>query len=723
MSQLAEFDFETYSEAGYTWDGKKWVGYSPTVKGLSAVGAAVYSEHPSTEVLSLAYDLRDGLGSRLWIPGLPAPDDLLEYVAGGGLIEAWNSAFEYFMWLNVCHKRYGWPMLPYTQLRDAKAKAMAHNLPASLMGAAKALGTEDKIADGKRLINLYSKPRNPTKNDPRTRIRPTDDDQAEDSAKLYEYNIGDIVAERGVSEVLPDLSSDELELWLLDQKINFSGVAIDIKSVNNCIAIVDQAVEKYQKAIPELTGGQVQTATQASAIKEWVNAQGFNMPDCTSDSVDAMLDRDDLPADVRKVLWTRSMLGSASVKKLYALERQTCRDGRLRDIFAYYGAATGRWAGRGPQPQNLPNSGPQVLHCRRCESYISADVATCPRCAIVRDAGDLQPAEWGVAAVDFTLKLAQHRNLTTFEHHFPDPIAAIGGCLRGMFIAAEGHDFICSDYSAIEAVVLAAMAGEEWRLDVFRTHGKIYEMSAAKITGIPFDEFVRHKKETGDHHIMRKKVGKVAELASGYGGGYGAWLQFGADQHLEEHEIKDAIKAWRKESPAVVAFWYGLQDAAHAAVMNPGTCYSYRDVTYGVKDDVLYCQLPSGRKLAYHQPRLTPDVLPWGKEVMKLSYMGNNSDYKRGPKGWLRIDTYGGKLTENVVQAVARDILAHALVNLDKAGYNVALHVHDEVVSEVPEGHGSIEEFESIMATMPDWAKHYPIKAAGGWRGKRYRKD
>lgn len=157
--------------------------------------------------------------------------------------------------------------------------------------------------------------------------------------------------------------------------------------------------------------------------------------------------------------------------------------------------------------------------------------------------------------------------------------------------------------------------------------------------------------------------------------------------------------------------------------MSPGQCFSYRNITYGVKDDVLYCQLPSGRKLAYHKPRLTPDVTSWGKEVMKLSYMGNNSDYKRGPKGWLRIDTYGGRLVENVVQAVARDILAHALVNLDKAGYNVVLHVHDEVVCEVPEGHGSIEELERIMAIMPDWAKHYPIKAAGGWRGKRYRKD
>lgn len=721
---IAEFDFETYSEAGYIWDAraKKWRGHSPTNKGISAVGAAVYSEHASTEVLSLAYDLRDGLGPRVWVPGLPEPLDLFDHLKRGGLIEAFNSAFEYFIWANVCEARMGWPRLPYLQLRDAKAKAMAHNLPGNLKGAAEAIGGADKIKDGKRLINLFSVPRTPTKKDPRQRIHPMDADQGEDAVKLYEYNIGDIIAERGVSERVPDLSAEELNLWLLDQKINLGGVSIDIDSVNNCIAIVDQAVAKYEQAIPSITGGQVEKASQASAIRDWVNSHGYNMPDCTADTVDAMLERD-LPEPIRLVLWTRSMLGSASVKKLYALKRQTCKDGRLRDIFAYYGAATGRWAGRGPQPQNLPNSGPRVVKCDCCQSYFSREASAKLIACLHGCPGTHSPAEWGVEAVEATLSKASYGDLAKFEQYYSDPIAAIGGCLRGLFVASEGKDYICSDYSAIEAVCLAAEAGEEWRLEVFRTHGLIYEMSAAKITGVPFEDFISHKAETGDHHPLRKKVGKVAELASGYQGGLNAWLQFGADEHLEDWEIKEAVQAWRKESPAITAFWYGLQDAAHAAVMSPGQCFSYRRISYGVKDDVLYCQLPSGRKLAYHKPRLTPETLPWGKEVMKLSYMGNNSDYKRGPKGWLRIDTYGGRLVENVVQAVARDILAHALVNLDAAGYDVVLHVHDEIVAEVDAGTGSIEQFEQIMAIMPHWASHYPIKAAGGWRGKRYRKD
>ena len=276
---------------------------------------------------------------------------------------------------------------------------------------------------------------------------------------------------------------------------------------------------------------------------------------------------------------------------------------------------------------------------------------------------------------------------------------------------------ICSDYSAIEAVVLAQLAGEQWRIDVFNTHGKIYEMSAAKITGIPFDEIIDHKKRTGDHHPARGKIGKVAELASGYQGWVGAWKAFGADKHLSEDEIKSAVIAWRNESPAIVEFWRGLETAAHNAVMNPGHAYGYRDIAYKMSGDVLYCRLPSGRFIIYHNPRLvTADR--FGKPVTKLTYMRNDSIY-----GWGRDDTYGGRLAENTVQAVSRDILAHAMPRLEAAGYKIVLHVHDEVAAEVPEGFGSVDELERIMGDLPAWAAGWPVRAAGGWRGVRYRKD
>lgn len=724
-----DMDFETYSEAGYCFDdaANKWKSITKSPPhGLGAVGAAVYAEHPSTEVLSLAYNLKDGLGERLWLPGMAPPVELFEHIAAGGLLEAWNSAFEWHIWTNVC-VRMGWPALPFWQLRDAMAKARAWSLPAKLGKAAEVLEVADqKIGDGTRLLNKYSKPRNPTKKDDRRRIQPTDAGEEVDAAKLYEYNIGDIRAESAVSARIPDLSPDELQLWLLDQLINFRGVNIDRAALANCKTVIEQAHARYTAELVELTDGTVKGASEIQKLSGWLGAQGVHMASLDAEHVESALKRDGLPPAAKRVLEIRASLGAASVKKLFAIDRRTSANGRLCDLFAFCGAdRTGRFAGRGPQPQNLPNSGPKVTLCDPdvgCGKHYGAHLEACPWCSMPEWTGG-KAAEWGIEAVEDALTVIAYGRLDYVEAVFGDAVAAVAGCLRGLFSAAEGCDLICSDYSAIEAVVLAALSGEEWRLDVFRTHGKIYEMSAAKITGIPFEEFQRHKAETGDHHPMRKKVGKVAELASGYQGGYGAWLAFGADKHLEEQEIRDAIKAWRKESPSIVKFWYGLEDAAVAAVQNPGQCYTFRGLTFGVKDDVLYCQLLSGRKLCYHQPRLHPGVTPWGKQVLKLTYMGWNTDYKKGPTGWLRLETYGGKLCENVVQATARDILTHAMVNVERAGYAVVLHIHDEIVSEVLAGTGSIEEFERIMATLPDWCSDWPIKAAGGWRGSRYRKD
>jgi len=719
---LPDLDFETYSEAGYTWDNElnKWVSITKSPPhGLGAVGASAYSEHPSTEVLSLAYDLKDGQGARMWIPSMPPPVELFEHIAKLGLLEAHNSAFEWYIWANVCHARMGWPALPYWLLRDSMAKARAFSLPGKLAKLAEVLKVSDqKIDDGKRLINKLTKPRNPTKKDPRTRIRP--EEEPVDGPKFYAYNVGDIKAESAVSALMPDLSTDELELWLLDQCINLRGVHIDSDGLNNCLAIVKQAFEQYTAELISITDGRVQSAGEIGKIINWLGANGLHISSIDADHVEEALKRENLPAHARRVLEIRALIGAASVKKLFAIDRRRSADGRLRDLFAFCGAdRTGRFAGRGPQPQNLPNSGPEVVRCK-CDRHYGSHLQECPWCRSPK--AFAESAEWGIDAVNDALTVIASKDLKMVEHYFGDAVAAVSGCLRGLFSAAPGCDFLCSDYSAIEAVVLAMLSGEQWRIDVFRTHGKIYEMSAAKISGVPFEELIRHKEETGEHHPLRKK-GKVNELALGFQGGYGACVAFGADKYMNEEEIRESIKSWRIESPMIVKFWYGLQDAATAAVQNPGTCYAYNGLTYGVKDDVLYCQLLSSRKLSYHQPRLHPDVTPWGKQVLKLTYMGWNSDYKKGPQGWMRMDTYGGKLCENVVQAIARDILTFAMKNIERAGYAIALHVHDEIVSEVVEGTGSIEEFERIMATMPTWASNWPIRAAGGWRGKRYRKD
>jgi DNA polymerase len=520
--------------------------------------------------------------------------------------------------------------------------------------------------------------------------------------------------------MLPDLKPDELELWLLDQQINTRGVYIDPEGLSNCVEIVRQAREQYTAELKALVNIPDITIDKLEQLKGWMAARGFVTASLDADHIAAALKRTDLPPDVYRVLQLRDTLGSASVKKTAAIARTVSSDGRLRDLFVFNGARqTGRWAGMGAQPQNLPNSGPAVCKCSGCDTIRWAGLSTCLNCFSTEST----EAEWGIEAVEVALEAIASRDLATVEALWGDATATVAGCLRGLFSAAPGHDLICSDYSAIEAVVLAELAGETWRQEVFRTHGKIYEMSAAKITGIPFEEFTRYKDETGNHHPMRKKVGKVAELASGYQGGLGAWKQFGAGDFMTDDEIKQNVKAWREASPSVVKFWYGLQDAATYAIQSPGQCYEYRGITYGVRDDVLYCRLLSGRTLTYHKPRLHPDKTPWGKDVLKITFMGWNSDGTKGPIGWMRRETYGGKLCENVVQATANDIMRHVMPPLERVDYPIVLHVHDEIISEVAQGRGSIEEFEKIMATLPGWCAHWPIKAAGGWRGRRYRKD
>lgn len=753
---LPDLDFEAYSEAGYWWDGPaaRWRGVTKTDPGLAAVGAAVYTEHPSCMVLSLAYDLKDGRGDRLWTPGMAPPQDLFGHIAAGGLLEAWNSGFEYWMWRNVCNARMGWPELPHTQLRCAMAKSRAHSLPGALEAAAKAINaSEQKDKGGKALITKLCIPKSPSKKQVNTMPaplllkanHPTPMTHPLLYNSLYEYCKQDIKAEAAISLRCPDLSERELQLWLLDQAINFRGVHIDQAALYDCIAIVQEATVQYTTELQMITQGAVGTASELAVMLRWLGTQGLHLPNIDSDMVEATLKRTDITPLCRRVLEIRDSLGSASVKKLFAIQRRLSRAGRLHDLFAYAGAdRTARWAGRGPQPQNLPSSGPKVCECTGCGRVFWKGLLTCPECGKVRGPDDA--CDWGIKAVDACLRDIATRSLTHVEAMWGDALGAVAGCLRGLFAAAPGCEFICSDFSAIEAVVLAELAGEEWRQEVFRTHGKIYEAGAAKICGIPLEEFFEYKKRTGMHHPMRKKIGKVSELASGFGGGWGAWVAFGADEYMTEEEGKANIYAWREASPAIAGrkyprrgqpevkgFWYGLQDAAFAAVASPGYCFTYQapatrfgqppPITYGVKDDILYCLLPSGRMLTYHTPRLEQKTGYNGRTDLALTYWGYNTDYKKGPKGWMKLDTWGGKLTENVVQAVARDILAHAMPGLEAAGYPIVLHVHDEVVSEVLAGTGSIEEFERIMGTMPPWAAGWPIKAAGGWRGARYRKD
>ena len=669
-------DFETYSEAGYVWNGDKWrsITTSPP-HGLSAVGAPAYSEHPSTEVLSLAYNV--GAGPRLWLPGMPAPEDLFNHFRNSGLVEAWNSQFEYFIWVNVCHARMRWPFFHWSHFRDGMPKARAYGLPGKLQNASEIIGIEEKSKTGKSLIQKFCKPRNPTKNNPSTRNQLHD--FPDDAQVFYAYNLQDIVSEASVSNACPELIPKEQSLWLLDQKINYRGVQVDQESLSSCLKIADQCFDRYTEELREITTGKVGSANQVAVFKKWLESRGVFMQSLSAETVESTL-HTGLPDPVAtRALQLRQKLGNASVKKLRAIERMVSCDGRLRGLFAYCGAdRTGRWAGRGPQPQNLP------------------------------------AAHLSHGTVDEALEVIATGSLDAVELHYGDALDAISACLRGLFVSAPGSDLISSDYSAIEAVVLAALAGEDWRLEVFHTHGMIYEVSASKTLGLTIGEMMLHKQQTGEHHPARR-MGKYMELSCGFGGGVGAWRAFGGEG--TDDEIKRLIKQWRQASPSIVNFWHDCERAAIAAVKNPNLYRQVREIYFLYDGTTLRIRLPSERCLYYHAPIVSPDVTPWGTPTERLTYMSWSNT-----AGWHRTDTYGGKICENITQGVARDLLGHAMPQLEAMCYPVVLHVHDEIVSEVKSGYGSVEIYEEVMTRRPRWAADWPIRASGGWRGYRYRK-
>lgn len=748
MTYEPTFDFETYSEAGHVWEPPsdrkplgRWTSFANAPqgkKGLQIVGAAVYTEHPTAEILCLRYDIHGSGEPTLWFPGMPPPADLFDYLARGGIIEAHNAMFERLTWENIAVPKYGWPPLNPYQLRCSMATARVNNLPGSLEKLGDVLDVETKKdKDGKRLLTKFSVPRTPTKSDPRLRIRPADD--PEDAARLYDYCRDDVRAEQSAAahRWMRTMSPAELLFWQIDQEINHRGLGIDRAAVRDCLAIIDQAIEQYSAECVQITGG-IQPS-QLQEIRGWLAGQGVRMPDMQSDTIEMKLGDPNLPPLARRVLEIRSLTGSASVKKLYAMEYQANRRDRLQNLIVHHGARTGRPTGEGPQPLNLPKAGPKLVTCGACEKPHRVNVDACPWCAVPCPPIDRKGRWHPESMVEPVLEIIATRQLALVEWFFGDAMLAVQGCVRSMFVADEGNDLIASDYSAIEAVVLAMLAGEQWRIDAFRNNEPIYLVGASKITGTPVDEYLRYNDEHGEHHPDRQNIGKVSELACGFGGWIGSYKAFGSTE--PDDVIKRQIVAWRNASPAIVEFWggqwrgppwrrehaelFGMEGAFIQAVQQPGeairpACCPTIAFTYDGTDDLLLITLPSGRQLTYHSPRLERSQR--NADELAISYMTWNSNPKYGPMGWVRMDTYGGRITENVVQAVAHDILRHAIINLRTAGYPTVLHVYDEIVAEIPKGTGSLEEFERIMATMPDWCADWPVRAAGGWRGKRYRK-
>lgn len=581
---------------------------------------------------------------------------------------AFNANFE-----RVCLSKMLGVELPPEQWRCTMVHALELGLPSSLDEVAKALGVDQqKDSKGKKLIKKFCMPdRWGEQNLPSAELVDTD------WQAFKEYCRQDVRVEMAVRKKLEQfpIVDNEWALWAIDQRINDRGIAIDPVLVVNAVNINDIHNDILETEAIDLTG--ISNPNSVSQLKEWFKqAESIEIDDLKKQTVPELLKEVKTDA-ARRMLEIRQELSKTSVKKYNAMWEVKCKDERARGLFQFYGAGrTGRWAGRLVQVQNLPGNKMTDLDEAR---------------AVVR-AGDYETAE-------------------LLYDNVPDMLSQL---IRTAFVPKPGHRFIVADFSAIEARVIAWLAGEQWRLDVFDTHGKIYEASAAQMFNVPLESI-------GKGSPLRQK-GKVAELALGYQGGPNALIAMGAlKMGLTEDELPDIVKAWRNANPRIVDLWKNVNDAMESAIQIRKRIAVTRfsgiaKWDFDVEKNMAFITLPSGRKLAYVKPELQPHPKFEGKNL--ITYMGVDQMSRK----WTRLSTYGGKLVENIVQAIARDCLAESLMRLEREGYRVVMHVHDEVVLEVPIGESSAEQVAEIMGEGITWAPGLPLRA-DAYETDYYRKD
>ena len=655
--------------------------YSPADLGKS--GVYTYAEHPEFEILLFGYAIDDGPVQVADLTEQPRlPKEIIEALCNPAVLKtAWNAMFE-----RVCIDRYIREMYATHTYVDqwvcTMSEASLSGLPASLDAAARVMQLDEgKMEEGKALIRYFSQPCKPTKsNGGRTRNLPHHDPE---KWNLYkQYNARDVEVERNIRRRLPVHLEDGLERlhYTLDQKINDRGIRIDVPFVKQAIRIDTACREQLIEEARQLTG--LDNPNSVSQLKSILSDAGdTEITSLNKDAVTGLLADGALSAAHRRMLELRQQLSRTSVKKYEAMLHCLRRDGRAGGLFQYCGASrTGRWAGRLIQLHNLPqNHLPDLDLARR----------------IVRD-GDLEL-------------------LQLLFGNVPDTLAQL---VRTAFIPHEGCEFIVADFSAIEARVIAWLAGEAWRLDVFRTHGKIYETSAARMFKVPIEQVTKGSE-------LRQK-GKIAELALGYQGGVNALIAMGAlKMGLAEDGLQPLVDAWRQSNPKIVHLWDTFGKAALAVVKRSIDSTLNKGVSMSYRSGALYIRLPSGRQLVYAQPFITENR--FGSP--SLGYHGTDQATKR----WGKQETYGGKLVENTVQAIARDCLATNMRRLHSAGYRIVMHVHDEVVieefaeSESREGkHLTVkdhaERVQEIMNTPLSWATDLPL-SADVYTTPYYRKD
>lgn len=649
MSRVLHIDLETYSDID-----------------IGKCGAYRYVDSPNFEILLIAYAYDDEPVTVIDLAQDEAiPKDVLADITAEDVTKvAHNAAFE-----RICLSKFLNTKLDPKAWHCTMVHALSLGFPASLADVGKALNLEEdkqKMAVGKRLITYFCKPCKPTQaNGQRTRNYPQHD--LEKWNLFKEYNRQDVVTEQAIYDRLMKFPLPESEqiLYCLDQSINDYGIGVDTDLMNKVIGYSKDYEADLRKECEKLTGGiNVHSIVQ---LKQWLTEQeGRQIDSLTKDDVDQLL-KLDLKPESKRILELRQETGKTSVKKYEAFERSICGDGRIHGAFQFYGAGrTGRWAGRLIQPQNFPRNAFE-------------DIALARQLVKSEQWGEIEMLYGSMNDVFSTL-------------------------IRTLIVPPEGMTFAIADYSAIEARVVAWMADEKWRQDVFANGGDIYCMSATQMFGVPVEKH-------GQNSHLRKK-GKVAELACGYGGGVGALRKMGGEQMgLTEKEMDDIVKKWRRSSPHVVKLWRELGDAAIEAIDTRLRVKCRHGVSFKYSKGILFMQLPSGRSLAYVQPRYD------GRE---LTYMGMNQTTRK----WERTKTWGGKLTENLIQAIARDCLAVSMSKIQQAGYHIVMHVHDEVIVEVPSDGADehLKRIEELMGEPIDWAPGL-LLTADGFNSPYYRKD
>lgn len=640
---------------------------------LKKVGAYKYATHPSTEILCIGYQI-DDREPKLWFPSLIpiAPEDLAEAYASNRKIIAHNAFFEWCITNFVLRKHFPdyFAFLLHERMSCTASRARYRGLPGKLETLAQALRLQvEKDMEGHRLMLRMTKPKKPSKKDPSTRVS-----DKKSFLRLGQYCLTDIIVEAQADDILPELPPNERRLWLLDQKMNARGVHSDTSTCKIILDLVKEYEENLKYKLWDLTDGQVETVKQNKVFLEYLRGLGLEIPNLQKNTINDFIKDIDKDSKAFELLKIRQTLSKSSTKKYDAFIKRADENGIVRDLFVYHVAPTGRDGGSGIQPQNFPR-------------------------------GSISDVETGI-------ELIQHKDLELIESFYEDPMALFSSCLRSMIIARPNKLLACADYNAIELRVLMWLTGQSDAVKMLDRGIDIYSVVASLIFGFEVNK---------DDHPDERFIGKETVLGGGYQMGWKKFQKTLWDKwrrKISDELAQKIINTYRIKFSKVPEFWKTVEQAA-IYTTKTGKITKHNGLVWDMDDTTLRVKLPSGRHISYPDAEVKNIMTEWGELKPTLHYWGVGMNKK-----WVREASYGGKLTENICQGIARDIMKFGKLNCESAGYSVLLAVHDELLAERDKV--NIDEFIKLMTTLPPWAKGCPIKAEKpkGWvdGATRYKK-